>query len=433
MPPTSGPFGKDSELAKVAPFEAVHYNTDRFGKDLSRFVAPPYDVIDRVLEKRLKNDRLNITHITLGNEDDKYAIARRRLDTWLDDEVLVRDEGKSFYLYEQAFSDSEGVPRVRSGIIGIVRLEDFANRVIMPHEKTIPKHKADRLEHMMAIEGNTEQIFLLYDDPTEEVEEILRLSRKQEEILRFIDFEGVQHRIVRMMDTVLIKRMESIFENAKLLIADGHHRYETALEYRNKMREKDKSLGDKPYDYILATLVSFRNPGLVIYPTHRLIQGVDPKLLERLPELLEEEFVTTPCGGPDELAKVVQKSEKGGFGVWIPSSKTFLHARLKNEKKPGTPVEGIPVYVVQERVLKRLLGFSSEMLNKKINIEYVKGTSPTKELMETEEYQACFLVKPPNAQQVLEVAQAGEKLPHKSTYFYPKIWSGTVLYLHGKS
>jgi len=419
-------------LAKVVPFEAVHYNTVRFGKDLTRFVAPPYDVIDRVLEKRLKSDRLNIAHITLGNEDDKYAIARRRLDTWLDDEVLVRDKGLSFYVYEQTFSDSDGVPRVRSGIIGLVRLEDFSSRIIMPHEKTIPTHKADRLEHTMAIEGNTEQIFLLYDDPTAEVEEILRLSRKQEEILRFIDPEGVQHRIVRMLDSALVKRMESIFDNAKLLIADGHHRYETGLEYRNRMRDKDKSSGDKPYDYILATLVSVRNPGLVIYPTHRLIQGVDPKLLDRLPEMLEKEFVTTPCKGPDELARAVEKSDSPGFGLWVPSSKTYLHARLNNETNQKDIMSGIPVCVVQEQVLKRLLGYTSEMLDRKTNIEYVKGTGATKELMDSGEFQACFFVKPPTAKQIVDVAIAGEKLPHKSTYFYPKIWSGTVLYLHGK-
>ena len=419
-------------MAKVIPFEAVHYNTERFGKDLSRFVAPPYDVIDRVLERRLKSDRLNIAHITLGNEDDEYAIARRRLDTWLNDGVLVRDEGKSFYIYEQTFSDADGVPRIRSGIIGLVKLEDFSSKIIMPHEKTIPKHKADRLEHMMALQGNSEQIFLMYDDPTEEVEDILRQSRKQEEILRFIDFDGVHHRIIRMTEEELINKMGSVFDNAKLLIADGHHRYETALEYRNKMRARDKSKGDEPYDFILATLVSFRNPGLVIYPTHRLVQGVDPKLLGALPKMLDEEFITKAYKNQDELAKVVEKTDEEDFGVWIPSSKVFLSAHPKNENKPGNPMEDVPVYMVQERVLKRLLGFTAEMLDKKINIEYVKGTGPSKDLMETGEYQACFFLKPPSAQQVLKVALTGEKLPHKSTYFYPKIWAGTVLCLHWK-
>ena len=184
-------------MAKVIPFQAVRYNTERFGKDLARFVAPPYDVIDGVMERRLKEDRLNITHITLGDENDKYTIAARRLKTWFDDGVLVKDPDSCFYIYEQTFSTPGGEPRVRSGIVAAVKLEDFSRGIIMPHEKIIPKHKADRMLHMCAMSGNTEQIFLLYDDPTEGVEAILSGDRKREEVLRFVDPEGVHHRIVQ--------------------------------------------------------------------------------------------------------------------------------------------------------------------------------------------------------------------------------------------
>jgi uncharacterized protein (DUF1015 family) len=148
-------------LAKVVPFEAVRYNTSRFGRDVTRFVAPPYDVISPPMERKLKEDRLNITHITLGNQEDGYCVAARRLRTWLDDKVLVKDQGRSFYIYEQTFAGPDGLPRVRSGIIGLVKLEEFSKGVVMPHEKTIPKHKADRMALMKATRGDTEQIFLL--------------------------------------------------------------------------------------------------------------------------------------------------------------------------------------------------------------------------------------------------------------------------------
>jgi uncharacterized protein (DUF1015 family) len=141
-------------LATVIPFKAVHYNLDRYGREVTRFVAPPYDVIDRPMERRLKEDRLNIAHITLGGEDDKYAVAARRLKRWLEDEVLVCESEDSFFVYEQTFTTPEGGQRVRSGIIGLVKLEDFSEGTIMPHEKTIPKHKADRLELMRAFEGD---------------------------------------------------------------------------------------------------------------------------------------------------------------------------------------------------------------------------------------------------------------------------------------
>ena len=421
---------EESHLATVVPFTPLHYNTDRFGKDVSRLVAPPYDVIDRVMERRLKDDRLNITHVTLGDEGDTYEIASRRLHRWIDDEVLVSNSEKCFYVYEQTFSSPDGSPRIRSGIVALVKLEDFEKGVVLPHEKTIPKHKADRMNLMCAVNGDIEQIFLLYDDPTQEMEWILLDTRKRDEIMRFVDPDGVNHRLIRIAEPELINRMIKLLEPVKLLVADGHHRYETSLEFRDKMRAKDGSKeGTMPYDFIMATLVSFRNPGLVIFPAHRLIQGVDQRQLSRLPKALEEEFDLKEMAGPEELASAVEKSQVKAFGAWIPSSKTHLYATPKAKETSKNPMEDLPVYIVQERVLKRLLGYTAEMLDTKMNIEYVKGTGPTKDAMETGEYQACFFVKPPTVQQVMAVAETGQFMPHKSTYFFPKIWSGALLYL----
>lgn len=416
-------------MAKVVPFEAFHYNTARFGQDVKRLVSPPYDVIDGCLERKLKEDRLNVAHIILGDEGDSYAVAARRLKTWIEDGVLVKDPGKSFYLYEQTFSMADGTARVRSGIVGLVKLEEFASGVVLPHEKTIPKHKADRMDLMCAVGGDVEQVFLLYDDPSNKIEAILTEARKREEELRFFDSDGVQHRLVRIDDPKLMGKISELFEPVHLLIADGHHRYETSLEYRNKRRAKDGGEGERPYDYIMASLVSFRDRGLVIYPTHRLIQAVDPGLLERLPKELEAEFELKSYPDAEQLEDAVEKSTRRSFGVWIPCSGTFLLASPKDAKPTANPIENLPVWIVQEKVLKKILGYSSQMLDTKVNIEYVKGTGPTKELMDTGEYQACFFVKPPSVEQVMKVAQSGQKMPHKSTYFFPKIWSGTLLHL----
>jgi len=417
-------------LARVLPFEAVHYNTSRYGKDLTRFVAPPYDVIDPVLERKLKEDRLNVTHITLGNEHDKYCIATRRLKTWLDDKVLVKDSGRSFYIYEQTFAGLDGLPRVRSGIVGLVKLEEFSKGVILPHEKTIPKHKADRMELMEAVRGNTEQLFLLYDDASGEIEDILRTSKVRDEELRFVDPDGVQHRVIRINDTYLVDKITSLFESAKLLIADGHHRYETSMEYRDAMRKKeDQGPEEKPYEYVMAALVGFKNPGLLVYPTHRLVTGVKEELIAGLPRLLEAEFELKEFDRPDTLAHAVEDSKREAFGLWIPKTNTCLLATRKKRGPSANPMDDLPVYIVQEHVLKTLLGYTPDMLDKKVNIEYVKGTDQTKAAMGTGDYQACFFVKPPTVQQVMAIAQAGQKMPHKSTYFYPKIWSGTLLHL----
>lgn len=417
-------------MARVLPFEAHHYNTSRYGKDLTRFVAPPYDVIDPVLERRLKEDRLNIAHLTLGDEHDRYCVATRRLSTWLHDQVLVRDSGKSFYIYEQSFTGLDGLPRVRSGIIGLVKIEDDPKDAVLPHEKTIPRQKADRMELMEATNGDVEAIFLLYEDASGEIEDILRTSKVRDEELRFVDPDGVQHRVIRISDAYLVEKITLHFEPARLLIADGHHRYETCVEFRNAMRRKDGGgPEEKPYDYVMATLVGVRNPGLMVFPTHRLVSGVKEELISDLPRLLGEEFELKEFDRPDTLAQAVEDSKREAFGVWIPSSNTCLLATRRRHGPSANPMDDLPVYMVQEHVLKKLLGYTTEMLDGKTNIEYVKGTEQTKTAMRSGEHQACFFVKPPTVQQVMAIAQTGQRMPHKSTYFYPKIWSGTLLYL----
>ncbi|HIJ16859.1 MAG TPA: DUF1015 domain-containing protein [Thermoplasmata archaeon] len=414
-------------MAKVVPFKAVHYNTSRFGQDVTRFAAPPYDVIDRPAEKALKDDRLNIAHITLGDQGDSYATAAKRLRTWLHDEVLVQDDGEAFYLYEQTFKGPDGRPVVRTGVVGLVRLEEFSKGVILPHERTIPKHKADRLELMKAVGGYTEQVFMLYDDPSGGVERLLQELRRREELLRFVDTDGVHHRIVRVGETRMVERISSLLAPLRLLIADGHHRYETALKYRAMRREAEGEDGERPYDFIMATLVGFGNPGLVILPTHRLVRGLEEERLAGLRGRLSEEFELTDLAGPAELVDALGRARSDAFGVWLPAKGSATLAVAK--RTPEDPLCGLSVQVLQERVLKGMLGYTQDMLDGKVGIEYVKGTEASVAAMATGEHQACFFVRPPSADQVMEVASSGEKMPQKSTYFFPKIWSGTLLYL----
>jgi uncharacterized protein (DUF1015 family) len=414
-------------LARVVPFNAVHYNTSRFGQDATRFVAPPYDVIDGQTERALKEDRLNITHITLGDQGDSYATAAKRLRTWLSDEVLVKDAGRAFYLYEQTFKAPDGAPVARIGIIGLVKLEEFSKGVVLPHEMTIPKHKADRLSLMAAVGGHSEQVFMLYDDPSGDLVRFVHGLRKREELLRFVDSDGVHHRVVRVGDPDATERISSLMEPMRLLIADGHHRYETALRYRDMRRAEDGGDGDRPYDYIMATLVGFQDPGLVIYPTHRLVRGLDEGLLDGMMDSLSKGFAVSQLPGPEDIVPALHGSRPDSFGVWIPSRGVSAVAT------PSTPgdsaLDRLSVYVLQERVLKGVLGYTQEMLDGKDGIEYVKGTEESMAAMATGEHQACFFVRPPTTAQVMEVASQGLKMPQKSTYFFPKIWSGTLLYL----
>ncbi|UCE45254.1 MAG: DUF1015 domain-containing protein [Methanobacteriota archaeon] len=417
-------------MVEIAPFNAVHYNSQRFGNEVGRFVAPPYDVIDRGMERRLKEDRLNITYLTLGDENDGYATARKRLRRWLNDEVLVRDAERSLYLYEQTFQDQDGIVRVRSGIVALVKLEDPSSGMILPHENTIPKHKADRLALLSSLKGNLEQIFMLYDDPTGEVEKTIDSCRKSAEMVRFIDAGNVHHRIVRIADNKVVSRIAELLEPQRMLIADGHHRYETALEHRKNAGDS-ASKGRSPSDFVLSTLVSFENPGLVIYPAHRLIRNLEKDSLTTLRSRLSKDFVLEEFDSPEELVSALNEAPSTAFGVWCPGAQLLALAAPKGENLPG-PLGALSVYVLQEKVLKQVLGFTAEMLDRKINIDYVKEIETARSKLATKEHVGCFIVKAPTVEQVMEVAKEGLKMPHKSTYFYPKVWSGTLLYLFGE-
>jgi uncharacterized protein (DUF1015 family) len=192
-------------------------------------------------------------------------------------------------------------------------------------------------------------------------------------------------------------------------------------------REAEGEDGERPYDFIMATLVGFGNPGLVILPTHRLVRGLEEERLAGLRDRLSEEFELTDLAGPAELVDALGRARSDSFGVWLPAKGLATLAVAK--RTPEDPLGGLSVQVLQERVLKGMLGYTQDMLDGKVGIEYVKGTEASVAAMGTGEHQACFFVKPPTTDQVMEVASGGEKMPQKSTYFFPKIWSGTLLYL----
>ncbi len=415
-------------MARVEPFDAVHYNIARYGRDVTRFVAPPYDVIDRRLERKLKDDRLNITHITLGDEGDSYRTAAKRLRRWLNDQVLVRDRDESFYVYEQSFIAPDGKPRARSGIVGMVRLEEFSRGVVLPHEKTMPKHSADRSALLSAVRGHTEQVFMLYDDPSNTIESRLLEWRKREEVLRFVDPDAVHHRLIKISGRRETDEVRAVLAPLNLLIADGHHRYETSLEYSRRMRAREGSMGgDKPYDFVLADLISSGNPGLVLYPVHRLVSGVGAERLGKLRPSLERDFELEDFSDEDELARAVERPKDESVGLWIPSLKVYSLARPRRQSED--PLKRLSVWLAQERVLKKAMGFTQEMLDAKENIDYAKGTAVARSIMAEGEHDACVLVRCPTVSQVFAVARTGRLMPQKSTYFYPKIWSGAVMRL----
>jgi uncharacterized protein (DUF1015 family) len=230
-------------------------------------------------------------------------------------------------------------------------------------------------------------------------------------------------------DEQVSKRLTELMGPLKLLIADGHHRYETALAYRDMCNLEAGAEGQEhPWDFVMATMVSFRNPGLVIFPAHRLISGLDRGHIEGLRSRLTERFILTDKNSPEELASATEASDMGSFGVWCPAGRVCAVARPR--QLPDDDMGRLSVMVLQEEVLKGMFGYTQDMIDEKMGLDFVKGTDGAVAAMATGEHQACFFVKPPTAHEVMTIASSGRKMPQKSTYFFPKMWSGTLLHLH---
>ena len=267
-------------MAEIQPFKGIRYNAQRI--KLEEIITEPYDRITPAMqEDYYRRSPYNVVRIILGKDDepghpekDKYRRARIYLDKWQEEGILIREDSEALYIYEQEFSaGAEWKKRV--GLIARVRLEDFASRKVLPHEKTFPKHKEDRLKLLKATKTNTEQIFLLYEDDRREVFQAVEEALKKAEIGAEVkDEDGFIHRLWVIKEKPAINKIQKALAPKVLIIADGHHRYETSLNYQREMlREVKKAKGDEPFHYIMMTLFRLDDPGLVVLPTYRLVKG----------------------------------------------------------------------------------------------------------------------------------------------------------------
>ncbi|MGB9846801.1 MAG: DUF1015 domain-containing protein, partial [Desulfotomaculales bacterium] len=283
-------------MATIAPLRGLRYS--KTAGTLADLVAPPYDVIDNSAQERYyRRHPYNIirleygkTHPTDGEKDNRYTRAAADFLTWQKEGILVREAAPALYLYEHRFAFC-GEQKVRRGFICAVRLEPYEKGVVLPHEETLPKHKADRLALMRACAANFSPIFGLYADEEKTVEELFRSSNNRPPEASFSDENGHSHKLWVVTDPLVTEQVRKAMAGRRIYIADGHHRYETALAYRNERRAEESANGrERPYDYVMMTLFNLYDPGLVILPTHRLVRNVPELDLEILLSRLKENF-----------------------------------------------------------------------------------------------------------------------------------------------
>jgi len=431
-------------MADIHPFRALRYDVAQVG-DVSDVIAPPYDVINEQMQAELyEKHPCNVVRLILNrNEpgdadgDAKYARAAGFLQRWLADGVLQREREDALYVYHQVF-DWAGQHFVRKGFLCRIRLEEFGKGQIYPHEQTMSGPKADRLALTKACHANLSPIFGLFTDSEQAAQSPLEDVIIEKTPIEATDHLGVLHRLWVVTDREAINKARAVLQEKPVFIADGHHRYETALNYRNHLQETGQLKGENdPANFVLMMLIGMSDPGLAILPTHRLISGLPDITSDQLKEVLESHFELEVVGSGDaamqecwDLIDADGGQDVFGFGTTADGQWTF--ARLKDS---GPMAELAPdqsdawrdlgVSVLRCLVLEHLLPKHFESADPQC--AYVRLLEEVTESQQAGQCQLACLVPPAGMEHIEEIAGNFEKMPPKSTYFYPKLLSGLVI------
>jgi uncharacterized protein (DUF1015 family) len=429
-------------MADIRAFRAFRYDLGRAGP-LGELVAPPYDVIDPALQQALyERSPYNVVRLILNKEepgddeaDNRYTRAARCLRDWQHKAILTQDSARALYVYQQEF-EVEGRRYSRRGFMARVRLEPFGRGRIYPHEETLAGPKADRLKLFRATAMNLSQVFGLYPDEAGEVQGQLDAAVGRALPLEATDHLGVVNRLWPVTDQHVVSGITGLLGPRPVFIADGHHRYETALRYLEERRAAGEARDpEAAANFVLMMLVSMSDPGLVILPTHRLVSGIPDVTAERLRQALGEHFACEEVGRGDAAAREAwDQIEVGGGqavlgfgtvadGVW--QTARFRTPPVMAELAPqhSAAWRGLAVAVLHELVLGRLL---PQRLGGRPECRYVHLLREVTEAAAGGQCRLAVLVPPATMKHVEQIAGNLEKMPPKSTYFYPKLLSGLV-------
>ena len=369
-------------------------------------ISPPYDVIGKEYLRVLQDHENNVTNLTLRPDvDRRYKGSRKLLDRMMSDGSLKQDPD-SFYFYEQVFYD-HGTKKTRTGLVGILKTESYDEGRVIPHEETFSKVKEDRLNLLRDMESHLESIFGIFEGLSPELGRKVYDSAKL--VYRYMDEYGVDHRFHIIDDAAVQKRITAELKDQKVLIADGHHRYETALNYSME------NPGNEKKGYVLATLVSADDKGLVIWPTHRLINS-SAVTVDGAKELISEKMRM------EEVAEEQMESELKDWmmGLMFRDGKRFL----ATYEDGSEGLWKLDTYVVQELILKGIYGYDEG----RSSVEYEAEFSKVKKMMADGRFDLAVVLNEPSLKTIWNLSMQGIRMPKKTTFFFPKIWSGFVFY-----
>jgi len=420
---------------RIEPFKGLIYNRDRCG-DLRDVIAPPYDLIDDAAQQRLYDrSPYNVVRVELAREPDRYRAGQETLKAWRQDGILLPHPEPALYLYTQKF-EAAGRTLTRQAIIARFKLEPFARGRILPHEKTFPKAKEDRLRLLEATATNISPIFGLYSGRHPDLDALIKEVFSREPLIAVADDAGIRNEIRPITAVGEIAVVQTEIADAQVLIADGHHRYETALEYRRRMRAVDGDLSAaRPYDYVMMGLVSCDDPGLVILATHRVARQLDAHARSGFARWAGEMFdIETYSDRAAFLSRLAQ-CRSGVIGVSLHGDPTLRILRMRNMEDtmatlaPDSPPELrlLDVTILHCAILERAFAIDADIVRAGATIAYTIDADAALDSVAEGTADGAFLINPPSIREVEGASQAGVTMPEKSTYFFPKLATGFVL------
>ena len=447
-------------MASVYPFRAYRYNPSVAAYD--RVLTQPYDKITPAMqEKYYAADPHNLISIEKGRtlesdttQHNVYTRAASTLNSWMAEKAVVQDDAPAFYAYTQEYTvPGSSLRRTRRGFIGAGKLEDYSAGVIFRHEHTLSGPKADRLELLRHTHMHTGQLFMIYADPQRQVDAIMEeVEKGQPPVTRMADEYGVIHRLWLISDPQKIAAIQQAMAEQKLVIADGHHRYETSLNFRNESRTRSGKISpDAPYEFSMMTFVNTHSEGLTILPTHRVVSRMREFSWSAVRRFLEPWFATKvfPFAGDEQrpeaehnfLGGLVSARAQHAIGVYPAadaSSRAFYVLTLRPETDiaqlfPGTsPLQRqLDVVLLHQGILEPALGITAHAVAAEANLTYEREAATALAAVDRGEAQLAFLLNSVDVDLVMRVATSGEVMPQKSTDFYPKLLSGITMYRVG--
>jgi uncharacterized protein (DUF1015 family) len=395
-------------------------------------LCPPYDIISSEKQAELYAlDSRNAVRLELGREVDRYAEAARLWSEWKADGTIVQEKGPALYLLSQEF---EGLDRRRSrrvGVIALATLEGRESGKILPHEKTFPKPKADRLQLLSTTKAQFSPIFCLYDDPSRTLSRIFADQSSTEPALAG-EFEGTKIKVWTLTDRVLIRSVQQTLAATQVFIADGHHRYETALEYQRMQQQLHSThTGEEGYTYTMMYLANISEEGLAVFPIHRVIRGLKDFRAEEFLSRVNREFKTMQVESLQQLITSLRGKKRFSYGVVVQGEPHYLLISLKNGTelvRAPEELRALDVFLLHEYVFQRLFDIDWRSFNSGEHIRYITDEREAVDVVKRGEAQVAFLLNPTGVEQLQAVARAGLTMPQKSTYFFPKVPAGLVMY-----